>query len=249
MEEKFTPSPEVGSDITPLPEVVSTSTKKRTGPKSTLPKPEILKTKKTKTAKKRSASAHRRKKIKTKTATITHPTLEAKERNRWIVPVSNLALLIAIFAIIFAAHKAIQKSTRVPVGTERGIALGEKPTQEEVDEMRSMLGKSASDEDKVLTTEEMAATLNENLQADQVVVVEPEKVVGKKSFRDPYTSGGPLDLDRRSLNEPTDISRQISELINPWNGGGALDLDREEKRLEYRKNNYLSMQESDNTAP
>jgi zona occludens toxin (predicted ATPase) len=169
---------------------------------------------------------HRRKnipKIKKSTEAISEQNIPAKT---WLSAISNLALLLAIFTIVFAAHRAIRVNqkqiTESPVAAAPEVSSDEKAEEPAPEKQIAEESESPSESPKV----------------------ETQKVVSKKRniyTADPYTDGGALDLDRTKLNGA--MNGHMSENSNPWNSGGHMDLDGESARNEYKKH-YLSSAES-----
>ena len=170
----------------------------------------------------------RRKKIRSKAAPKITSGSEPRS-DAWFTAISNLALLIAIFTIIFAAHQAFKKN-KMPVEADKVRTEAPKAEVAVVEEIKA--------EPTALKENEIEEIKIEAPKVEQPKIEQP-KVVNRT---DPYTNGGPLDLDRRDLSAVS-VKDAFSDHKNPWNGGGALDLDNSSAREEYKKN-YLSANES-----
>lgn len=157
---------------------------------------------------------------------------------RWLSAISNFLLLIAVFTIIFAAHKALNRK-QTTVSSERPAVSEEKTRNEETkDEGRWTMDEKKDDSEQIqITDQEEEKTKDEKPEPTQM-----RKRVNAKTRKhiDPYTSGGPLDLDRRNSHANGDFR---TDLKDPWNSGGEKDLDSEAARLEYKKS-YLSVSDS-----
>lgn len=170
----------------------------------------------------------RRKKRKTLArlprASKTQETPDTEKRHTvWFSTIANLALLIAIFTIIFAAHRAIQNSRQPPIARHQEVTA-QQPVQTE--EQQS--GVTAEQQNNAITSEPIESIKTEPVKneeqkiealAQEIQTIEPVK-------------------PKVSLERPT-IRR------NPWNDGGILDLDSETARQEYKNKGYLSSTESD----
>ncbi|MBI2974605.1 MAG: hypothetical protein HYY43_03345 [Deltaproteobacteria bacterium] len=188
---------------------------------------------------------HRRKntpKIKKSAEVISEQNIPAKT---WLSAVSNLALLLAIFTIVFAAHRAIQNNQKQaaesPVAVTAEVPL-------EAEETTSQEEAAPQTNSKIIEESEAEKQIAEEPSPkEETIPIKKQKIVSKKqttSSVDPYTDSGPLDLDRTKLNGFT--NGRINDFANPWNSGGHLDLDNESARNEYKKH-YLSSAESVNT--
>lgn len=213
--------------------------------------PEIVTTK---PVKRRTTSRKRAPKV----ASSLPETFEAKEaRSSFLLSwIANLTLLLAIFTIIFVAHRAIQNNGKEKTALE---------TQENIPQTTQESAKATevpaavTPEQKVPEVAEApkvteAAPAEEKLAEEKPVAKEqPRKTKYAKkraaTVSDPYTSGGPLDLDnigRNTAKDPQELNTSaFSDHRNPWNSGGAHDLDNPSNRNEYKKKNYLSSSESD----
>lgn len=246
--------------------------------------------------KKQSRSGKKHSKKSAKKEPTSPQVVEAPRSSVWLSAISNLILLIAIFTIVFAAHRAIQKNkieiaqetqqtvqtetaekTPTPVetttqpetATTTETASTNLPPEASAETVAQEEAKEAvkTETQKTEETKESAVAENkpeekaEKKVEENVVVKEdtapsekPKPVARKKDFSDPYTSGGPLDLDRRentnvieALKEESSITKNIgTDHRNPWNGGGHQDLDNPNTREEYLKNNYISITEPAN---
>lgn len=193
----------------------------------------------------------RRKKAPARRA-VAAPTLPKEESssnsNVWFMAISNLALLLAIFTIIFAAHHAFQKNRTAKVAavgtTSQATETAVEVKTEEAVPTTAQEATEAVQQAANIETEDTAKI------EGTTAVVKTEKTSKKKLRKvrgneDPYTNGGPLDLDRRSVADVNDVKKAFSDHSNPWNGGGALDLDSPASREQYNKKSYLSSTESD----
>lgn len=190
-----------------------------------------------------------KKKVKSPAAAVE----EVARSSAWLTTLANLALLIAIFTIIFAAHRAIQNNKNSTSVSTTAPAQQPTAVAQEVEQKV---------EQKIEVEEEKIAVEGVKEEAKTEVTEEPAKEIKKikknrsaKRFRgrgkyssDPYTSGGPLDLDRRipapEVNTKNNkLDYNYSDKRNPWNAGGNLDLDSDSARDEYKKKTTLSSTE------
>jgi hypothetical protein len=200
MENRQTPSPEIAGVIETLPQADGEAQRKRT----------YTKRRKRKTAQ-RSAAAR-------EAVNLNIPSSDEEPRSKvFLTTVANLALLIAVLTIVFAAHRAVQN---------RQQEIAEKT----IDHTQTIdqAAQTTDQPQKVQAAEPAEPTE----PAETVEPVEPAKAIKTvKRYSDPYTNGGPLDLDRHG-NAGADIA---GDLKNPWNSGGPLDLDNEAARQQYKK--------------
>ncbi|PIR16418.1 MAG: hypothetical protein COV46_08405 [Deltaproteobacteria bacterium CG11_big_fil_rev_8_21_14_0_20_49_13] len=195
---------------------------------------------------------------------------EEKKRGVWLTTIANLALLLAVFTIIFAAHRAIQNSKHASNATVVAkVKVVSAPTDVEPAEPKEPEAiteefKEDAEEEAVkekIAVEETKKDKSETAKETSIEAPKEKNAAGKY-HPDPYTNGGPLDLDRRTpstakigsntyneLNQNyyrgNDARRDYSPSHNPWNAGGQLDLDSANARQEYLKKNYISSTESD----
>lgn len=214
----------------------------------------------------------------------------------WLTNFANFALLVAIFTIVFAAHRAMQcNKEAVPPRIHAETKAGPVTTEQRSPEQISVATPPAQDvgtglqkpethqitanEEKKGPSQAMATSqpeADESAKAEQVKKEGPavrefkKKRTVKNSVRksiyhtDPYTDGGPLDLDRRGpeLTDTAKIERpQINSRVgrigiedytdhkNPWNSGTHMDLDSESARAEYKRNSYSYSKETVTKTP
>jgi|GEM_PF-5516995 len=161
----------------------------------------------------------------------------------WFTAIANLAILIAIFTIIFAAHHAFKRNKMTANSSDQQEIAAATTTT-----VSASISDAPANDTAANNIKEEPQEVTEKPSEPVVPTVETKaekpKAVAKKSRQsDPYTNGGPLDLDRTSVNA-VNIEKAFSDDKNPWNSGGALDLDSSTAREQYKKN-YLSSNESD----
>jgi hypothetical protein len=182
--------------------------------------------------------------------------------------ISNLALLLAVFTIVFAAHRAIQGNKKEAALTAEPVQVTQPAPQPpkiekkaepaqvaEVPKAEEKQPEGQKIEDQKVAEPEEKETVAEEQKAEtekpETKAEEPktEATTAVRDMSDPYTNGGPLDLDRPEnaalLHKAVPSAKtQFSDVRNPWNSGGVMDLDAEAARQEYKKR-YLSSTESD----
>lgn len=136
----------------------------------------------------------------------------------WLSTVANLALLIAIFTIILATHRAIQNNRHASeiVAVETSA---EQPQQK--------------------VAEEKLAEKRPAQQAEQIVEKTAETIQVEKPVAKPS-----LKIKKKAVVAKKRMIEDLDMARNLWNNGGPYDLDGETKRQEYKKT-YLSATESD----
>jgi len=155
----------------------------------------------------------------------------------WFTAISNLALLVALFTIIFAAHHAFRKNKIVAVpDAKKEIAT---TTAKEVPNNVDNTGAVTETKTEQTITDVQEENVEKSEQTPKEKIIRPSPI----ARTDPFTNGGPLDLDRKAPGN-TNVEAAFKDSANPWNGGGSLDLDSQTAREQY-KNNYLSSNESD----
>ena len=155
---------------------------------------------------------------------------EEEQRSKvWLSTLANLVLLIAIFTIVFAAHRAIQThiQTQAPVA-----AVSEQPQQQPTAQPETVTAEPEAEETEPSQVSKQTEETKEETKPETEPIKQTKRI--RLTWHDPYTSGGQHDLDR------------VSDHNNPWNAGGVLDLDNNTMREEYKKNNYISIVEPAN---
>lgn len=194
---------------------------------------------------KRTYTKRRRRKNARKNATtrdalqLNVPSSDEEPRSRmFLTTVANLALLVAVLTIVFAAHRAVQNNRQQTAEqtTDHRPQTIDQTTQttEPASEPRTTAEQIIDDRPETIDQKQQAqpqpragpppAETEPAKQAKRAKLAQPSS--------DPYTNGGALDLDRML---PSARSNTGSDHNNPWNSGGNLDLDSETNRQQYKK--------------
>lgn len=147
--------------------------------------------------------------------------------------ITNIIILVIILGIVVAAQFLLKREREEKVQVK--ISPVEITAGEEVE------GAPPETVETVETAETAEAV--ETVETPEAPEVPekaevPEKVVEEKHYSDPYTSGGPLDLDSPATREqylsnsdaPSPAKKPLppdnyTDNSNPWNSGGVHDLD------------------------
>ncbi len=136
----------------------------------------------------------------------------------WFSVASNLAILIALFTIVFAAHKGLQnnKVANIMILEQQDntvVAVAAENASAETDVIAEQQAQTATEENVKQNTEPKTIAQSDITNAEAQIkpdaespsveapAVAPVKAVAARKETvprtDPYTDGGPLDLDRR----------------------------------------------------
>lgn len=196
----------------------------------------------------------RRKKAELQSSS-TH--LEDKSSPRWFPIIANLALLVAIFTIVFAAHIGLQgaqkqdiaerqiiPSTLAPAIPQTVEATPEpevlpKPTVEKIAE--AVPAEVQQPVETPTANPAPAPATVDCPQPQQIVVEEPKKQVDEDEV---------VKVVKKTKPKKRHLLGSLGDYKNPWNAGGDQDLDAEPYRAEYKKTNYIVISSTDEpTAP
>lgn len=113
----------------------------------------------------------------------------------WFSTLANMALLIAIFAIIFAAHHAIQNNRQPPIILQKEV-VAQQPTavtpEPVVEPIKTELVKNEEQEIEAVAQE-----------SEVIEPVKPKVSLERRPVinRNPWNDGGTLDLDSATARQ------------------------------------------------